>query len=341
MEKISVIVPVYNVEKYLERCINSLLNQTYSNLEIILVDDGSTDRSGQICDQYKNRDEFVVIHKENAGLGMARNTGLDTATGKYIIFVDSDDYIDDNMIQSLYEEIQKTGADTCIGGFKRVYANHTDVLKTELPRKEYIGKEVCTELLPMMFGRVEGLPSVEMSVWKVMFSNDIIQKNQLRFPSEREFISEDIIFDTEYYPLSQKVCISPTVGYNYCDNEDSLTTRYNKERFNKQVILYNELEKRVTELGIRDLAIERMYSTLVAIARYSIKLEVKFSGQNGREESYTNIQNICNNETLQTVLSEQNQSTVRLQSRVINLLIKNKYISLLILIMKIKNRFDI
>lgn len=141
--------------------------------------------------------------------------------------------------------------------------------------------------------------------------------------------------------LSQKVCISPTVGYNYCDNEDSLTTRYNKERFNKQVILYNELEKRVTELGIRDLAIERMYSTLIAIARYSIKLEVKFSGQNGREESYANIQNICNNETLQTVLSEQNQSTVRLQSRVINLLIKNKYISLLILIMKIKNRLNI
>ena len=174
-----------------------------------------------------------------------------------------------------------------------------------------------------------------------MFSNDIIQKNQLRFPSEREFISEDIIFDTEYYPLSQKVCISPTVGYNYCDNEDSLTTRYNKERFNKQVILYNELEKRVTELGIRDLAIERMYSTLIAIARYSIKLEVKFSGQNGREESYANIQNICNNETLQTVLFEQNQSTVRLQSRVINLLIKNKYISLLILIMKIKNRLNI
>lgn len=341
MDKISVIVPVYNVEKYLERCINSLLDQTYSNLEIILVDDGSTDRSGQICDQYKNRDNFVVIHKENAGLGMARNTGLDVATGKYIIFVDSDDYIDDDMIQSLYEEIQRTGADTCIGGFKRVYANHTDVLKTELPRKEYIGKEVCTELLPMMFGRVEGLPSVEMSVWKVIFSNDIIKKHRLRFPSEREFISEDIIFDTEYYPLSQKVCISPTVGYNYCCNEDSLTTRYNKERFNKQVILYNELEKRVTELGIRDLAIERMYSTLVAIARYSIKLEVKFSGQNGREESYTHIQNICNNETLQTVLSEQNQSTVRLQSRMINYLIRYKMINLLVFVMMIKNKIGI
>lgn len=341
MDKISVIVPVYNVEKYLERCINSLLNQVYSNLEIILVDDGSTDRSGQICDQYINRENFVVIHKENAGLGMARNTGLDVATGKYIIFVDSDDYIDDDMIQSLYKEIQRTGADTCIGGFKRVYANHTDVLKTELPKNEYIGKEVCIELLPMMFGRVEGQPSVEMSVWKVMFSNDIIKKHRLRFPSEREFISEDIIFDTEYYPLSKKVCISSTVGYNYCDNEDSLTTRYNKERFNKQVILYNELEKRITELGIRDLAIERMYSTLVAIARYSIKLEVKFSGQNGRKESHTNIQNICNNETLQTVLSEQKLSTVKLQSRVINLLIKNKYISLLILIMKIKNRLNI
>ena len=98
---------------------------------------------------------------------MARNTGLDVATGKYIIFVDSDDYIDNNMIQSLYEEIQKTSSDTCIGGFKRVYANHSDVFKTELPKKEYIGQEVCTELLPnylsamdvfIMPSRFEGLP---------------------------------------------------------------------------------------------------------------------------------------------------------------------------------------
>ncbi|MDA3769093.1 glycosyltransferase family 2 protein [Streptococcus thermophilus] len=151
MEKISVIVPVYNVESYLERCINSLLNQTYSNLEIILIDDGSTDRSGQICDQYKNRDEFVVIHKENAGLGMARNTGLDVATGKYIIFVDSDDYIDNNMIQSLYEEIQKTSSDTCIGGFKRVYANHSDVFKTELPKKRIYWSRSLYRIITKLF----------------------------------------------------------------------------------------------------------------------------------------------------------------------------------------------
>lgn len=341
MEKISVIVPVYNVERYLERCINSLLNQTYSNLEIILVNDGSTDNSGQMCDYYKNKANIIVIHKDNAGLGMARNTGLDVATGRYIVFVDSDDYIDDDMIQSLYEEIQKTGADTCIGGFKRVYANHTDVFKTEILKTEYVGKEICTELLPMMFGRVEGQPSVEMSVWKVMFSNDIIKKNQLRFPSEREFISEDIIFDTEYYPLSQKVCISPTVGYNYCDNEDSLTTRYNKERFKKQVILYKELEKRISDLGILDLAIERLNATFVAIARYSIKLEVKFSGQNGRKETYKNIQNICNNETLQNVLSKQSQSAVKFQSRIINYLIRYRMINLLVLVMMVKNKIGI
>ena len=112
MAVISVIVPVYKVEKFLDRCINSIIQQTFTNLEIILVDDGSPDRSGEICDEWKMKDKRIrVIHKENGGLSDARNKGLDVATGDYVAFIDSDDWIDPDMFQLLYDATQKYQAD--------------------------------------------------------------------------------------------------------------------------------------------------------------------------------------------------------------------------------------
>ena len=117
---ISVIVPVYNVEKYLRQCLTSLVNQTYKNIEVVMVDDGSKDSSGLICDEYAiNYQNFSVVHKKNAGLGMARNTGLDNIKGKYVFFLDSDDYIDNNFIEVLYKNLLKSKVDMCMGGFKK------------------------------------------------------------------------------------------------------------------------------------------------------------------------------------------------------------------------------
>ena len=100
---ISIIVPIYNVEKYIKKCIDSIINQTYTNLEIILVDDGSPDNCGKICDKYKEKDDRIkVIHKKNGGLSDARNAGIDIATGEYITFIDSDDYVAENYIEVLY-----------------------------------------------------------------------------------------------------------------------------------------------------------------------------------------------------------------------------------------------
>ena len=115
MEKISVIVPVYKVEKYLQRCIESIINQTYKNLEIILIDDGSPDNCGIICDEYAKKDNRIkVIHKENGGLSDARNAGLDIATGEYIAFVDSDDYIALNMFETLHSLMIKDNSDMAL-----------------------------------------------------------------------------------------------------------------------------------------------------------------------------------------------------------------------------------
>ena len=116
MPKISVIVPVYKVEKYIHKCVDSILNQTFSDIEVILVDDGTPDRCGEICDAYGEQDSRVkVIHKENGGLSDARNAGMPHASGEYIIFIDSDDYIESDMLEYMYTRLTEAGADmaTC------------------------------------------------------------------------------------------------------------------------------------------------------------------------------------------------------------------------------------
>ena len=126
---VSIIVPVYNVESYLRRCLNSILLQSYSNIEVIVVDDGSTDLSGTICDEYQKQDSRVkVIHKTNQGLGAARNTGLKIAKGEYISFVDSDDYIDLNMIEVLLEACLKTESEIAICAVEYELLDNTKII---------------------------------------------------------------------------------------------------------------------------------------------------------------------------------------------------------------------
>ena len=136
MPKISIIVPIYNVEKYLERCIQSLLNQTLRDIEIIMVDDESPDDCPQLCDIYASQDQRIkVIHKKNEGLGYARNTGLEIASGEYIAFVDSDDYVDINMYEKLYQIAQKNNLDTVFSNFNTV-DQHQNIHKV-LQQKEF------------------------------------------------------------------------------------------------------------------------------------------------------------------------------------------------------------
>ena len=153
-EKISVIVPVYNVEQYLEKCMESILNQTYKNIEVLLIDDGSTDKSGSICDFYAGKDNRVrVHHKENEGLSEARNIGVALASANYIVFVDSDDYIVPDMLEVLYNRMQEDKSDLAICNFlyvdesgksiedrnekEKELIKECEIIKKELEKKEY------------------------------------------------------------------------------------------------------------------------------------------------------------------------------------------------------------
>ena len=176
-ELISIIIPIYNVEKYLHCCINSVIRQTYKNLEIILIDDGSPDNCGKICDEYAKKDNRIkVIHKENGGLSSARNAGLDIAKGEYISFVDSDDYVAENFIEKLYKLCKENDADIAECDFYRIKANEKSMLYVSTTA--VMNKELnCDDKL--LVGNV--------TTWRIMFNRQFIMLNnitQVNLPAE-------------------------------------------------------------------------------------------------------------------------------------------------------------
>ena len=212
--KVSIIVPVYNAEKYLERCIRSLRNQTLDHIEIILVDDASTDASPQICEKAAEDDARIkVIHKQNEGAGKARNAALAIATGTYIGFVDSDDDVDAEMFQTLVERAEKYESDLVMSGV--VFVDGTMFSQEgDCIRKEYFDKdthfETTKDLKNLRMGIVGSLPDEPddskygMSIWKNLFRHEIIKQNQLSFQSEREILSEDALFMIDYIACIKK-----------------------------------------------------------------------------------------------------------------------------------------
>lgn len=252
--KVSIIVPVYNAEKYLQRCINSLKNQTLEDIEIILVDDSSPDSSPEICDKAEAEDVRIkVIHKQNEGAGMARNSALKIATGKYIGFVDSDDYVDKNMFKTLYEKAEEYNSDLIMSGVLFVDGNMFSE-QGKSTRKIYFNKDTHfntnEDLKELRMGIVGALPEDEddskygMSIWKNLFRAEIIKKNNIVFMSEREMLSEDALFMIDYISCIEKATGIPEVFYNYCRNGESISKSYKKDRFEKSLVFVDEVEKR-------------------------------------------------------------------------------------------------
>ena len=180
MPLITVIIPVYNVEKYFPKCISSVLNQSYTNLEILLIDDGSTDNSGKICDQISLRDNRVsVIHKENAGISHTRNTGIKNAKAELITFIDSDDYVSKDYIQYLYDLLKDSGSDISIGAHTIEYSSGKKVYKGIGVNKQtiYNSKQALKEIL------LDNI--IDISVWGKLYNKSLF--NGIEFPNGKKF----------------------------------------------------------------------------------------------------------------------------------------------------------
>ena len=265
--KVSIIVPVYNAEKYLDRCIRSLRNQTLKDLEIILVDDGSLDGSPEMCRKAAREDfRIKVLHKKNEGAGKARNAGMAIATGEYIGFVDSDDFVEPDMYQTLLEKAERYGSDLVMSGVIFVDGNMFSQ-EGERSCKTYFQKDTLFETVQqrneLRMGVVGAAPGdaddskYGMSIWKNLFRHEIIQKNRIRFESEREMMSEDALFMIDYISCIDKAVGIPEVFYNYCRNGESISKSYKKDRFEKLLVFTEQVETRFGE----DLASEeyRLY----------------------------------------------------------------------------------
>lgn len=237
MPKVSIIIPIYNVEKFLDRCLDSVRSQTLRDIEIILVDDDSPDHCPQMCEEYARQDSRIkVVHKKNGGLGFARNSGLEVATGEYIAFCDSDDYVKKDSYETLYGEAKKEGADVVFGWHYKETNDRCwiDFCKIK-ENKIFVGTEVKQFMMdlvafsPSVKSRSERL--IDVSSCMALYRKDIFDKYNVRFMSEREIVSEDLVFNVDYLKHAKLIKIIPYTFYYYCHNTGSLSTTFKVQKF--------------------------------------------------------------------------------------------------------------
>ncbi len=239
---ISLIIPVYKVEKYLEKCIQSVINQTYENLQIILVDDGSPDNCGKICDEYAKKDHRIeVIHKSNGGLSDARNKGLEIAKGEYIGFVDSDDYIEADMYEVLYNLLKQYNADVSICNFYTVSQGKISIKNADNGINEYNRIEILKEILLDK--------NIQSYAWNKLYKKELF--DEIKYPIGKKY--EDI--GTTFYLLEKcnKVVVTGKSEYYYINRQDSIVNNVTESTITDYIELiiqrYDYIEENIKELS--------------------------------------------------------------------------------------------
>jgi glycosyltransferase involved in cell wall biosynthesis len=241
--KVSVVIPVYNVEKYLKQCLESVLNQTYKNLQVVLINDGSRDESGKICENYAQKDERVkCIHKENGGISAARNDGLKEIDGDYVLFVDSDDYIDQDLVETLLKEID--GFDVVASLTK--YFNSSGVIKG---RGEAPLKIDCLDNDQAKKAYMQGVirPYFYGPVAK-LYKTEIIKKNNILFDTELK-VGEDIVFNLGFLRCCASAKVVDYGGYNVRVNETSTTNSLARKYTPMYEHDYSFIQDKIAEAG--------------------------------------------------------------------------------------------
>ena len=244
-ELVSIIVPVYNAEKYLQKCLDSILEQTYQNLEIIIVNDGSTDNSRQICHEYEQKDSRIIyIEKENGGVSDTRNTGLDRMTGSYVTFVDSDDWLEPNYVQFLYEKLIEHQADIVVGNYTRFNeANSVFYFHTSADYYEKVYDN--TSIISCLYDSKELLNSALIVAWGKIYKKEIIAN--FRFPIDR--IGEDALFNLKALLDSKKVVYVNKSAYIYRVREGSLSNTWTDEWSSDAIYIIEERLSLLATLG--------------------------------------------------------------------------------------------
>lgn len=281
--EVSIIVPIYNSEMYLSRCIDSIISQTFNNFECILIDDGSTDTSPFICDRYSESDDrIVVIHQENSGLSVTRNRGMEIARAKYVCHVDSDDYIQKNMCEILVDAANRSDADVVCCG----YTENNKVRPLCDEDFIFVNRDIIEIVHYLEMRQAFGV------VWNKLYKKSILDTYSIRFPHGIKF-GEDMIFNLQYFTHIKTAYISPDHIYNYLhDNKSSLakekvTLAECDFRFRNITSLFAQVDINAKSLFYSELLAKDFKYTLALLLRlYSDKKRTK-----ERQDVINNIKN--------------------------------------------------
>ena len=341
--KVSIIVPIYNVERYLQSCIDSILVQTYKDFELILVDDGSPDQSGVICDKYAAQDPRIqVIHKQNQGLGMARNTGLEHATGEFVCFVDSDDWIEPNALECWVKAQKQYNADIVMCNYQKRTDEKEVLYRYEIRNKEccYQDEKIEQEIFWPMIGQESTEKedfTVNMCVWTNLYKRDLIEREHIRFLSEREYLSEDICFNLQYLLNCKVAVMIPESLYCYRYNPTSLTNQYKKDEYKKAVALYNKVRfwsEHARYKEFKEFRVERFFVTKTR------ELMFRLCGSDmDFEQKFNLCRDILNDKILQDTLTKYPIRRYQLKYKIPAYLIKWKNVRGTIFLFENMKRF--
>lgn len=308
MKKITIIVPIYNVEQYLNRCINSIIYQTYENLEIILVDDGSTDNSSKISDEWSYQDKRIhVIHIENQGVSAARNIGIENATGDFITFVDSDDWLELDAYEKVMKVYEENPSEVLSFGYYRRREEKKSFEKFTDLREGYFSKqEIIAEIIPKAISYKQPFrPSKSMikSVWCHLYDIDLINDNNIRFKDIKKVGSEDYCYNLEVFSAMKSYYVLHIPLYNYYERENSFTATYDFDRYCGYENLYCEYEKILKKYGTQEAIKLRLDMFWLNCMIDLIRTASTLSANMRYEEIRDDIKKILYNERVLRILS--------------------------------------
>lgn len=325
---VSIIVPVYNVEGYLKRCVNSILKQTKKDIEIILVDDGSTDSSGKLCDEFAVLDDrIIVIHKENGGLTSAWKAGVQVSSGEFLGFVDSDDWIDEDMFETLYESAKKYAADLTICGLvyefedgKREIKKEASKLSGKVYDREAIKREIYPTLLSdgSFFGR-----TIQPARVTKLYKRKVVLDN-LSFCRESVSIGEDLQLTFPVLCDAKTVCMLENYfPYHYWINDNSMTGRHDPNYIGKIAETMNQLLNINVQKQVYDFTTQ-IINDFLCLAILGIKSEILKNSKAGVRSVIKNLKKIFNMPELREALDSYNMPSLGIAERIYIKLIRYK-----------------
>lgn len=332
--KLSVVIPVYNAESYLERCITSILNQTYSNIEVILVDDGSKDGSGVLCDSYAAKHENIsVIHTVNQGAGQARNTGIKASTGELIAFVDADDYIEPQMYEDLIGKLIEQEVNAVYCGY---YTERKGVRKpglTDIPEAVYRS----IYLLESMIGSLpkeQNEHDFTISSCNAVYRKNIICKHNIEFADCDR--CEDLIFNIQFLSVGGYIYYLDNKYYIYTQNEQSASHKYSFDSLEKEKKVYKKVTGILKKKELDEKFQLRYDRLFLGRIRICIRQEANRNDTWNIVEKVSNIKKIVNDGLVEAIIKKYPYHSNPLKLRIFHSSLKNKWIGLLFLLVKLK-----